>query len=427
MSYNSGVHINRQSGPPSAMLTQINPDKQTRNTFFADNVRETNISSVNPYPGVFDRKRAMPIVEPTYDQHIIKPAKSNVTHGRIPFIEVISSCDRNYEHYPNSGEYQIKLKDTYTNVTSVSLFNACIPVTFYKINRNNNLIYFQERYGTTLVAAIPEGDYSNEELKEAIQKALNDVGENAYMVIYDNITGKLTIKSNLEDGDHIFRLIFKGKNEVHQYSDRFIYPCNSIGKVAGFAVKDLQYAKGKSNLIMGDDVITGDHQTEYLTDFSVGDAFYVEKIDQVFTVKDVIDNQTMQVESTADETCTCVLLNKGSYTGQHKVNLCPLNCIVLDILELENIRSNTRGVDRAFSVIPLYPVRNQTSFVLSTALGHSVYVKYFNPPLARLDRFTVKFKDLDGNIVDFNGVDHLLEFRINTINAPGAYDPGSRL
>jgi len=426
MSYNQGVLISQQNGPPMAVLTQSDPDKQTRNTYFAnDRTKEKNITSINPYPDVFEGKRPIPIIEPLYDQHIIKPAKDNVTQGRIPFIEVISSCDRNSEHYPDPGKYQIKLKDSYTNVTSVTLFNACIPTTFDCVNKHNHLIYFQESFCEKLVAGIPEGNYTNEQLAEALQKALNCAGESNYIVTYSDITGKLTIKSDLDGGDHIFRLIFKDdKTEPHQYTNRPIYPCNSIGKVAGFAIENLQCAKGKSSFFGDDPFVVGNEHTEYLTDFKEGDCFYVEEIDQVFTVKKVCNNRTLEVEVPPDGTAKCIKINKGVYTGQYKVDLCPLKCISLEIVELENIRSNSLGVDRAFAVIPLFPVRDNTSFVLSGFNGHSPYVKYFNPPLARLDRFTVRFRDVNGNIVNFNGVNHLLEFKVKTINAQGSYDAG---
>ena len=428
MSYNQGMLINRGIGPPSAILTQIDPDKQTRNTYFSnDKTREKDISTIQPYPDVFERKRPMMIVEPTYDQHIIKPAKRNVTHGRIPYIEFITSCDRNFELYPNSGNYQIKLKDTYTNVSSVTLFNGCIPNTFYKINSNNNVIYFQESSCDKLMAVIPEGDYTEEQLELEIAKRMNDVGESKYEVKISPITHKIKICSNLDGGDHIFRLLFNGGTEPHQYTTRPIYPHNSIGKILGFTPKNIQYAKGKVSITEGSNMIFGDSDTQFLTDFSEGDIFYIEGTCQKFKVESVIDDHTMK---TCEESCStdkCLKISKGCLTGQNVVNLCPLNCIVLDIMELHNIKSNVKGLDDSFAVIPLYPIKNNTSFIISQFNGDSPYVKYFNPPLARLDRMTIRFKDLDGNIVNFNGVDNLLGFKIKTINAPGAYDPGSLL
>ena len=428
MSYNQGMIINRGQAPPTAILTQVDPDKQTRNTYFAnDTPRETDITTIQPYPDVFERKRPMLIVEPTYDQHIIKPAKSNVTHGRIPYIEVITSCDRNFELYPEAGNYQIKLKDTYTNVSSVTLFTGCIPTSFYKINNNNNLICFQENSCEKLSARIPEGDYTEDQLKAEIEKQMNSVGESTYTVEISPTTHKVKICSDLDGGEHIFRLLFCGGTEPHQYTDRPIYPHNSIGKVLGFTPKNIQYSKGTVSVNEESNIIFGDENTEFLKDFSVGDVFYIESLCQKLTVTKVIDNNTMETTENVLSTDKCLKISKGCLTGQNRVNLCPLNCIVLDILELQNIKSNIKGIDQSFAVVPLYPVRNDTSFIISQFNGDSPYVKYFNPPLARLDRMTVRFRDLDGNIINFNGMDNVLGFKIKTLNAPGAYDPGSLL
>lgn len=428
MSYNQGMLINRGQRPPTAILTQVDPDKQTRNIYFSDDkTKEKDISSINPYPDVFERKRPMPIIEPTYDQYIVKPARKNTTHGRIPYIEFITSCDRNSELYPNSGDYQIKLKDTYTNVSSVTLFNGCIPNTFYKITKHNNVIYFQESTCEKLMVVISEGDYTEEQLELEIAEKMNKVGESTYEVKISPITHKIKICSNLDGGDHIFRLLFNGGTEPHQYTKRPIYPHNSIGKILGFTPKNIQCAKGKVSVTEGSNMIFGDSNTEFLKDFSACDVFYIEGICQKFKVESVIDNHTMKTSEASCSTDKCLKISKGCLTGQNIVNLCSLNCIVLDIMELHNIKSNVKGLDDSFAVLPLFPIKNNTSFIIPQVKGNSPYVKYFNPPLARLDRMTIKFKDLNGNIIDFNGVDNLLGFKIKTINAPGSYDPGSVL
>ena len=428
MSYNQGMLINRGQRPPTAILTQVDPDKQTRNIYFADDkTKEKDISSINPYPDVFERKRPMPIIEPTYDQYIVKPARKNTTHGRIPYIEFITSCDRNSELYPNSGDYQIKFKDTYTNVSSVTLFNGCIPNTFYKITKYNNVIYFQESTCEKLMVVISEGDYTEEQLELEIAEKMNKVGESTYEVKISPITHKIKICSNLDGGDHIFRLLFNGGTEPHQYTKRPIYPHNSIGKILGFTPKNIQCAKGKVSVTEGSNMIFGDSNTEFLKDFSAGDVFYIEGICQKFKVESVIDDHTMKTCESSCSTDKCLKISKGCLTGQNVVNLCSLNCIVLDILELHNIKSNVKGLDDSFAVLPLFPIKNNTSFIIPQVKGNSPYVKYFNPPLARLDRMTIKFKDLNGNIIDFNGVDNLLGFKIKTINAPGSYDLGSLL
>ena len=69
-----------------------------------------------------------------------------------------------------------------------------------------------------------------------------------------------------------------------------------------------------------------------------------------------------------------------------------------------------------------YP-HNTKNYVLSSHSGYTPYIKYFNPPLARLDRLTIEFKDSCGNTIDFNGIENFMEFRIMSMNNPGKYDP----
>jgi hypothetical protein len=168
--------------------------------------------------------------------------------------------------------------------------------------------------------------------------------------------------------------------------------------------------------------------TKFTTEFKAGNKFRVCGCNSIFTVdtpifpaKNPVDDSTMT--ATPDVPCdiTNALVYLGSHTAPYKYDLSSDPFIILDILELENIRSNSTPIDRAFAVIPMVFPQNTKNFILPLD-SISPYKKYFNPPLAKLDRLTIKFKDADGNIVDFNGIQHFMEFRITTINAQGAYD-----
>ncbi len=67
---------------------------------------------------------------------------------------------------------------------------------------------------------------------------------------------------------------------------------------------------------------------------------------------------------------------------------------------------------------------NTKNFVVSPTGAVPPYKKFFNPPLPKLDRLTVRFVDYHGNLIDFCGVNNFMEFRILTVNAPGMYEPG---
>lgn len=434
-SYNHGTLIPEGlRGPPQPMVTQNDPNLQQRQVIHHENQLQRNITRNNPYPEALNGQRPMTIASPTYDQHIIKPPKENVTHGRIPDTEIIRSEDRNFTLYPEPGKYVIKLKDVYKNVTSVTLYNASIPNTAHLVAEDNNLIYFRETECERLVAEIPVGDYDKiEDLMTAISSAMTNVSmkkngagnHSVYTANVDNLTTKIFISSNLNGGDHIFSLDFYGGSEPHDNRTRAIYPHNSMGKIIGYPRKNFKYANGSACLTAGSDIISGDSEATFKSDFRPGNIFYVEECDQIFVVDTVFCDDEMKVTVVSPCDATDVCLAKGTHYAPHKYDLSSDAYIILDILELENIRSNSTPVDRAFAMIPMIFPHNTKNFVVSSSGGVPPYIKYFNPPLARLDRLTVHFKNTRGNTVNFQGIENTMEFRIHTLNASGKYDPGA--
>ena len=97
------------------------------------------------------------------------------------------------------------------------------------------------------------------------------------------------------------------------------------------------------------------------------------------------------------------------------------NCLVspdyylLDIEELNNKYSNNNEIEKhTFLEIP----NNMGSLIFyeSTNLGYST--KEFNPPLPKLDRLTIKIRDIYGNILEDNdsSKDFSLIMNIQEIN-----------
>lgn len=384
----------------------------------------------NPYPNSFNNNKMM-MVSPTYDQHIIKPPKTNVTHGRIPDTEIICSEDRDYTISPEPNNYVVKLKDEYKNVTSISLANASIPNSSYLVNSRNNKIYFFESMCEKLIAEIPEGDYNITDLANEIGNKMTEIsiqnnisGSNStYVAGIDTLTNKFYIESDLKGGDKLFGLCFNGGNEPYNTKTRPVYPKFSMGKLLGYSRRNFLYSEGQVTLMLGSDIIIGNSNTKFTSDFKVGDYIYIEELDQHFTILSIEDNNEMKVDSTALFNVVNVNIVKGNHRSPNKFNLAPDNFIILDIRELENVRSNTTAIDRSFSIIPMTSKQNEYTYICPIG-GIPKYIKYFNPPLARLDRLTICFKDKNGNIINFNGIDHLLEFKIHTLNANGKYDSG---
>ena len=428
ISYNNGTLISSGGHkPPPPMLTQLDPNLQVKQVYHQTEkyIDEKNSDNFSPFPGTFNNQRPMLIANPTYEQYIIKPPKENVTHGSIPDIEIVCSEDRNYTLYPEPGEYVVKLKDIYKNVTSVSLFNASIPNTAFLVDNRNNLIYFRETFCDQLIAEIEHGDYTPSTLIINIEKALNEIGDSDYTVTLDKLKNKIIICSNLAGGDHIFSLEFYGCSEPFDSNKRAVYPHRSIGKIIGFPRNNFTYACGKSTFTKGDSFVIGNQKSSFLEDFRVGDKFYVQEFKQIFTVTSITCDDEMGITPVAPYNLKNICLALSCHRAKNKLNLTSDSFIVLNILELENIRSNSTYIDRAFSIIPMLCSHNTKNFIINQTFCPNTYIKYFNPPLSRLDRLTIKFIGLDGNTVNFQGIENLLEFRITTLNAQGHYKPGS--
>lgn len=94
------------------------------------------------------------------DNHIIKPPdlKTNNIPKRY-YRYVIDSRDRNYGHFPNPNEYQLKLSEDIHDVQSVELLSFDVPFTKYLIHSTNNTFFYKVGTGEEVSFTIDEGDY----------------------------------------------------------------------------------------------------------------------------------------------------------------------------------------------------------------------------------------------------------------------------
>jgi hypothetical protein len=100
---------------------------------------------------------------------------------------------------------------------------AYIPISFYNINDTNNKLYFYELSEITIlkVATIPNGNYDNTTILDAISTAMDTVsGGNTYSTTFNATTSKITIST--------------GSNfRIYNSLDKTTYP-NNAHKHLGF-------------------------------------------------------------------------------------------------------------------------------------------------------------------------------------------------
>jgi hypothetical protein len=120
----------------------------------------------------------------------------------------------------------------------ISLQNASIPYSFYQVNEFNNILRYQQFTSTNITleryVIIPYGNYTIDELVDKMNELMS-----AYIISYDNITGKINFQSTVNqdfaiiyDGSTCFDLFGFDKNTLlvsdSNYNIKGQYPCNVL-------------------------------------------------------------------------------------------------------------------------------------------------------------------------------------------------------
>ena len=191
---------------------------------------------------------------------------------------LIDSRDRNFDDHSNPNSYSIELKEPIFNVLSIDLTVAILPNSEYIVNSGNNILYFQETSGTTLLGTITEGNYTTTELVAEIQSQLNIDGSSTYTLSFIGDTLKIT--SDLTGGGNIFSLIFENKE-------------NSIHELIGYNTTNLS---GTSNYTADSKIILEEETEVFL---------HLKGFDNIHTVSDEKADNFAKLDLTSE---------KGSYT-----------------------------------------------------------------------------------------------------------------
>lgn len=277
-----------------------------------------------------------------------------------------------------AGFYTVPLPKEYMSVVSIELLKVDIPNSNYIINEYNNCFYFQDNRAQLETSCnrpyhkiiLPVGDYLADSsdagvltIRSLLETALNAVNAgNVYEVSVDKYTNLFTIEQ--VSGSGIFNILFQepqcnGAETVsYNYNARPLKNC--IGTVLGFKVA----ANKTGNLI---------------------------------------------------------------YTGEYKYNLYPNRYLVLKIndyaKEYGRMDSNNDVAQNAFAVLGLDTRSNNFNKKDDCDyLDREEYTQYFNPPLTKINKFTVGLYDCNGNIYDFRGSDHFLVFEINSLTRASEYN-----
>jgi len=339
---------------------------------------------------------------------------------------VIDSCARNKCKYPNNAMYTVDLEKEYNFVKSIELVQAIIPFSGYAITEHNNLLYFQETYDEIIKIIIPCGNYTPEELAQLIEDEMNRIGESNYTVTILKQNKKFKFTSDWSGGDHIFKLLFEGevKENKQEMTKENTYRCNSIGEILGFVPFDLYYIMGKAYVKDCSDKVYGEG-TKFLKTVMVGDKIRLGSDDTPYTVQDILSDTVLVISPNKDGSSNCVDIVVNSFVSEHVYDLEPTKYIALfinnDTTEsLDKICSNNNNIQDAFAIIPNFLPNNDGIVYFNRASSPNINnIYHYYPTNRSLNKLTIKFTDKNGNLYDFNGREHVLEFNIQTVNNIG--------
>jgi hypothetical protein len=150
---------------------------------------------------------------------------------------IVDSRDRLHDDYANPSKYTIKLPDTITNIVNIELIGAEIPKTHYNINEYNNKVEFTVGGGAVKTVTIAEGNYTEAELVTALND--DDLFKASLVISYDAKTRKFSIvKESSNTATTI--LLFEGEDEKYNNRTRKLYKANTMGKVLGYNIENVQ-------------------------------------------------------------------------------------------------------------------------------------------------------------------------------------------
>ena len=278
----------------------------------------------------------------------------------------MTSQNRDTTLYPNGNSYTLFLNNTIKQITKVELVSASVPNTLYNISDGSNIISISNVNGDFLTFSIPNGFYSAPGLASEIIYAAG------------NATG-ITVQYISSQGGMLF-------TNTPLFS--MIINSTQLAPLLGFPTS-----------VVG----------------------------QVITASNVSSTPGSQVYPLYCDNSVYRGLNW--IQSPQVVSMIPIDGIFLDIQELRNFtnedaQSLTVGTNkfntysgsnasRTFGMIPL-DVSSGTIKRFKKNTDYDLEVE-FPYPIQKLDRLTIRWTDVYGNVVSFNGLDDnsfLLRFHL---------------
>lgn len=394
------------------------------------------------YPNSIQEKIQDPNTD--YSAFIVKPPEKNITTSRIERLFVIDSRDRDRNLYPNSNNYRVLVPQEWRDVVSSELIYGELPNTYYNINDENNIMYLSDTPYNLIVVKIPEGKYSNQQLIEILNGSKGDLFsefKSKFNFSRDQYTKKLRISSNNgSENNFIYNFNYTQNAEC---SSSCHY--NNIDAILGFS--SIEY--------VSDTITLTDYNIQSITDLATlsddgyplrkiivnnydlrtnlvnGDYLIIESSGNKYEIRinTIINKNTMNVESIDGTNPTGlsgkILLDISVLISPNMFNVEVMPYIVIRLKSYNGFNllfsNSDNASDSSYAVISL--LKDNKTIICNATLPKQGIVKYFNPPLPRMQWVEVRFLNYDGTPFNFRGMENMLTIKLTLLNQPGKYNP----
>lgn len=389
-----------------------------------------------------------------FNDTIIKPPNQGREDTRRVVVDVNSSS-RNYTFYNTPAEYTYYLNEPITNIIEVELSSMNISKCLYNVNAYNNRLYFaqnvnvvtgydkngqaiRDNTGFLLQANMPKGNY-----KICISETTNlvtadDFASNLVSVLDANITTNfaMTLDVNkdkyridptsiLANNTSVLFYNTNGTESVEVNGNTATLQnkllTNTIGGLVGMTRLYSPFISGNVNTTNSSTTITG-QGTAFLTDLE-----HLVADDQITIVNADVGGtavmETLQIASIDSDTQITLKSTTTPNLTRSNCELAPVvfngdalqnvegdDVVYLHIEEFKKLNANKQGSQGAFCKI------NMNKGTIER-IGSNVNLKHnthnYQKKLERINRLTISFKDVNGNIVDLNGREHNFTLAFN--------------
>lgn len=376
----------------------------------------------------------------------------------VSTILVINSLDRNKYLFPNPNNYIIEIDDNFRDVLEIELISIDYEYNRLIIDNSNSHLYFEDTNNNYLYKIImPNGiyDLQNEIVSKfnyiyGMTKGIDDNIKNDIVVKYNDILDNMYFLINYDNINQInkLNLLYKGRElsypstlygDILTDTDIFEYRQKTNGKFFGFSEKD--FSNKLKVLKLNIEYISNyDHKLiiEFLNseEYNIfNNILSINDNDLIITFKNIdnliyninhsdikgfkTNNETNKIEIIVTissilqnivignpDLCTNIILGDINYDLKRDLS------IFLDIKELNRLNSKNKNVNNSFASIPV----NHANKIYFDNTKNYGTIKYFNPPLRNMDKLSISFKDINGEVLENNGKENSIVFAIKCLN-----------